>query len=121
MLMSTPIRGSSYGCQGFIQDFWIGGRGSIGASTKHINVRGYLSSLTICTDFSIIIFANLWGKSQFPPPLYEPPGNGGVFYMYLENSWCAFTRIIIRHTCTHTPVTVPCTVVPFFSSIVTVS
>ena len=44
-----------------------GGGGSIDASTKRGNVRGYLS---ICTDFSIKIFENSWvrGNPSFPPP-----------------------------------------------------
>ena len=59
------------GMQGFIQDFWLGGGGkSIDASTKRGNVRGYLSSLTICTDFSIVIKFSLilrGGNPSFPP------------------------------------------------------
>ena len=85
----TSIKKEVYTCtackilpidQGFIQDFWLGGRGggkSIGASTQSGNARGYLSSLTICTDFSIIIkFSQILGggggESQFPNPCMKP-------------------------------------------------
>ena len=61
---------------GFHTGFLAWGGGSIDASTKCGNVRGYLSSLTICTDFSITInFSQILeggGGSQFPPLCMKP-------------------------------------------------
>ena len=68
--VNTYVYAIKYTEQGFIQDFWLWGGGGefIGASTKRGNVRGYLSSLTICTDFIIKFSQILGGGSQFPPP-----------------------------------------------------
>ena len=81
-MFTLPI--NTYSLTGFHTRFLAWGGKSIDASTKRGNVREYLSSLTICTDFSIIInkiFVNSWwgklnlsgggGGSQFPTPLYE--------------------------------------------------